>query len=237
MDSAKIAIVIPAYNEQRLLPKTLAGMPALAAHIIVVNDASTDDTALAVSTSSDPRVELVSHAKNQGVGAAIRSGYLRARELECDAAVVMAADNQMKGEEVQLLVRAWRELDAGYVKGNRFIHPTAKRMPRLRRLGSGWLSWLTRKTTGLHVDDCQCGFTLLDLSVLQRISLQDLWPRYGYPNDLLALLANHNVAVKEVPVSAVYAEEKSGLHPGHVLSISALILKRWLAAKHLATQR
>lgn len=230
----RIAVVIPAFNEQALLPRTLAGVPELATHVVVVDDASTDKTADVVRGAADARVDLVSHQHNQGVGAAIRSGYLRALQLDCDAAVVMAADNQMKGDEVPRLVEAWLTHNADYVKGNRFIHSTAGRMPALRRLGSAWLSWLTRQTTGLHVDDCQCGFTLLDLQVLEQLSLDDLWPRYGYPNDLLALLAHHGRTVVEVPVSAVYESETSGLHAGHVLTISARIIKRWLTPRRRA---
>ncbi len=96
-------------------------------------------------------------------------------------------------------------------------------MPALRRLGSRFLSWLTRLTTGYAVDDCQCGFTALCTDTAARLALDDLWPRYGYPNDLLALLRNISATVVEVPVRPVYAGEGSGLHVGHVFTIAGRI--------------
>src|SRR5690606_24011661 len=101
-------------------------------------------------------------------------------------------------------------------------------MPLLRRWGSGALSWLTRWASGLNVGDCQCGYTALRRSAAIRLPLEDLWPRYGYPNDLLLMLGHAGLAVVEVPVAPVYADEKSGLHAGHVLSIAWRILVRRL---------
>lgn len=104
-------------------------------------------------------------------------------------------------------------------------------MPLFRRLGSGALSWLTRRTTGLDVDDCQCGYTAIRASALTRLPLAELWPRYGYPNDLLALIAGAGLCVKDVSVTPVYGAESSGLHPGHVLSIAVRILRRFQTSR------
>ena len=100
-------------------------------------------------------------------------------------------------------------------------------MPRLRRLGSSVLSLLTRSATSLDVDDCQCGFTVLSSSAARRLPLAELWPRYGYPNDLLGMLAAAGSRVVDVPVRPVYADEESGLRARHVLTIAAVIARRW----------
>ncbi len=86
---------------------------------------------------------------------------------------------------------------------------------------------LRQACTQLEVDDCQCGYTLIRASAAADLPLGILWPRYGYPNDLLALLAREHKRVREVAVKPVYKDEKSGLHPGHVLSIALRILRRY----------
>ena len=124
---------------------------------------------------------------------------------------------------------------ADYVKGNRFRHVNVHDMPLLRRLGGMLLSSVTRLATGLMVDDTQCGYTALSAAAARRLPLDDLWPRFGYPNDLLMLLAARGMRVHEVPVRPVYADEASGLRPWHVLQIMGVIGRRWRSERS-ATQ-
>jgi dolichol-phosphate mannosyltransferase len=232
----RIAVVVPAFNEAARVGLTLAGIPSFVDHVIVVDDGSSDMTADAVQTLTERQpsipaghavaVKLIKHEKNQGVGAAIRTGYRAGVELGADILVVMAADNQMDPADVQVLLHALCEFEADYVKGNRFIHPAHAAMPTLRKWGSRFLSQLTRLTTGYDVDDCQCGFTAITARAVTRLPLDELWPRYGYPNDLLALLRRTGARVVEVPVKPIYANESSGLHAGHVFTIAARILRR-----------
>jgi len=98
--SAKVAVIVPCFREARLIERTLAGMPAFVDQIVVVDDASDDGTAEAVLRVGDPRVELVVHARNRGVGAAIVSGYRAALAADCDVLVVMAGDAQMAPEDL-----------------------------------------------------------------------------------------------------------------------------------------
>lgn len=224
---AKVAVIVPAYQEERLIARTLRGLPSFVDRIYVVDDASTDRTAERVSSHGDARVTLLRHPHNRGVGAAIATGYERALVDGADLLAVMAADDQMDPSELPLLLeRVWKG-GVDYAKGNRFLHPEAARMPRLRRLGSVVLSALTRSATNLDVDDCQCGFTVLASSAARRLPLAELWPRYGYPNDLLGMLAAAGSRVAEVPVRPVYADEQSGLRAHHVLTIVAVIVRRW----------
>jgi glycosyltransferase involved in cell wall biosynthesis len=222
----RVAVIIPAFNEARLIGETVAAVPHFVDRVIVVDDASNDQTWSCLSACRSPRLVRLRHSHNRGVGAAITSGYYRALRDNCDLLAVMAGDNQMRPEELPELLDAALH-GADYAKGNRLLHQSRQRMPRLRRWGSRALSKLTRATTGLEVGDCQCGYTVLRAETAAALPLDDVWPRYGYPNDLLALLARGGARVRDVPVSAVYAGESSGLHAGHMFSIAMLILRRW----------
>lgn len=224
---AKVAVIVPAYQEERIIGRTLSRMPPCVDQIFVVDDASTDGTSLRVRGRGDPRVTLLQHTVNRGVGAAIVTGYAAALASGADLLAVMAADDQMDPADLPPLLDAVWVGRADYAKGNRFLHPDVSRMPRFRRLGSQLLSALTRSATALQVDDCQCGFTVLSASAARRLPLSELWPRYGYPNDILGMLANAGCGVTEVPVRAVYADEDSGLRAHHVLTIAAVIVRRW----------
>lgn len=221
----RIAVVVPAFNEERLIARTVAGIPAYVDRVVVVDDASRDCTWDKVRALGQARVALIRHLHNQGVGAAIATGYYRALREGAEIIAVMAGDNQMRPDELSALLDTAID-GVDYAKGNRLLHASRKRMPRLRRLGSRALSGLTRAASGLSVGDCQCGFTALRAELAERLPLDDMWPRYGYPNDLLLLLAAAGGRVRDVPVSAVYADESSGLHAGHVVAIAYRIMRR-----------
>lgn len=209
----------------------LGRVPSLVDRIYVVDDASPDGTAELVDKNPDPRVRLLRHAENRGVGAAIVTGYAEALANGYDVLVVMAGDDQMDPEDLPSVIAPIVTGEADYVKGNRFRHPERRRMPLLRRIGGIVLSFLTRVTTQLRVDDTQCGYTALGAATARRLPLTELWPRFGYPNDLLGMLAAARGRVAEVVVRPVYAEEQSGLRAYHVLQIAGIILGRWWKAR------
>jgi dolichol-phosphate mannosyltransferase len=226
--SAKVAVIVPCFREARLIARTIAGIPAFVDRIVVVDDASDDGTAQAVRALHDPRVELVMHPENRGVGAAIVSGYRAALRADCDVFAVMAGDAQMAPEDLAIVVAPVALGHASYVKGNRFRHARAADMPFARRLAGRMLALATRLATGLLVDDCQCGYTAIARSAVVRLPLDDLWPRFGYPNDLLGMLAARGLSVCEVPVRPVYADEQSGVRAWHAISILLLIARRYV---------
>jgi glycosyltransferase involved in cell wall biosynthesis len=232
-----VAVVVPAHQEERLIGRTLRGLPALVDHIVVVDDASTDGTSQAVRAVADPRVVLLRHPENLGVGAALATGYQEALTLGADVLVVMAGDNQMDPADLPRLLDPIGTGRADYVKGNRFVHPEARNMPWERRLAGRWLARLTRAASGLRIDDSQCGYTALRADMARRVPLARLWPRYGYPNDLLLLLANVGARVEEVPVRPVYASERSGVRPWHAVVVARVIATRWLELRVSRLQR
>src|SRR5690606_17912389 len=170
----------------------------------------------------------VRHATNQGVGASIVGGYRQALGAGAEVIAVMAGDNQMHPDDLEAVIAPVALGQADYVKGNRWLHPERATMPLLRRLGGHLLSALTRLATGLGVSDTQCGYTAIGAATARALPLAELWPRYGYPNDLLGMLAARQRRVVEVPVRPVYADETSGLRPWHVASIAGVIARRWM---------
>ena len=234
---ARVALIVPAFREARLIGRMLQRVPNYVDGIFVVDDASDDGTREAALACGDERLRVIRHARNRGVGAAIVSGYRAALGTGHDVLVVMAGDDQMHPDDLPRLLEPIVAARADYVKGNRFVHADARRMPVLRRLGGEVLSLATRLATGLAVGDCQCGYTALSARCAERLPLEELWPRFGYPNDLLALLASAGARVVEAPVRPVYADEGSGVRAWHVPRILALIVRRYLREAAKARQR
>ncbi|HEY4157580.1 MAG TPA: glycosyltransferase family 2 protein [Polyangiaceae bacterium] len=228
LGSARVAVIVPAYRESRLIGRTVSTLPAFVDAIYVIDDASDDDTSATASVALDARGSVLTHAVNRGVGAAIVTGYRAALAEHADVLAVMAGDAQMAPEDLASIVEPVAARRADYVKGNRFVHADAARMPLARRGAGRVLSWATRLATGLSVDDCQCGFTALSATAARALPLDDLWPRYGYPNDLLGMLGSRGFRVEEVPVRPIYADEESGVRPWHALSVLGLIARRYL---------
>ena len=225
----RVAVVVPAYDEERLVVEMLRGIPAFVDRIYVVDDASRDGTAEQVNAVGDTRVELVRHERNRGVGAAIATGYRRAREEEIDVTCVMAADNQMDPSELEELVAPVARGDVEYAKANRLFSGEAWTViPHTRFLGNAVLSLLTKIASGYwHVADSQAGYTALSLSALRRLDLDRLYPRYGFPNDMLVHLNVQNARVRDVPSRPVYnVGERSGIRLRSVVPrISWLLFK------------
>lgn len=225
LESARIAVVVPAFNEARWIAETVESMPAFVDHIIVVDDASGDTTSAVAGAAGSARVTVIRHAENRGVGAAIITGYRRARALGADVIAVMAGDGQMDPLDLPSVVLPIVRGEADYVKGNRLLHPGVWRtMPPARLAGTAVLAWLTRRAAGLpSLGDSQCGYTAISAGAIDALDLDAIWPRYGYPNDLLGALARERLRVGEVVVRPVYRGEASGLRARHLVTIGYLI--------------
>ena len=224
----RIAVVVPAYNEERLLPGVLNGIPAWVDEAIVVDDASEDATGRVARAVQDRRVRILTHSHNMGVGAAIRTGYREAVARGARVVAVMAGDAQMVPDELEHLVAPIVERRVDYAVGDRVSHPAVlETMPRVRRLGVRVLAGATRWVTGYRqIRDAQCGFTAISAEAIRSLPLDRLYARYGYPNDLLCRLAEAGLRVGHVTVTPVYGDEVSGLRPWRALFTHSWILAR-----------
>ena len=227
----KIAVVVPAYNEETLIAQTITSIPDFVDQIIVVNDASRDKTADVVrkEAEANSKIYLVDHEVNQGVGGAIVTGYKTARDMEIDVTVVMAGDAQMDPADLIPIVEPVADGSADYTKGNRLFHGDAWNMiPHYRYLGNSSLSLMTKISSGYwHIADSQSGYTAISLLALKKIKLDRIYKRYGMPNDILIMLNQYDFRVRDVHIRPVYnVGEKSGIKLMQVIpKISWILFK------------
>jgi glycosyltransferase involved in cell wall biosynthesis len=231
LEGKKIGVVVPAFDEEKLIRQVLETMPPFVDRIIVVDDCSDDRTRSEVqfSRENDPRIVLIGHGHNQGVGRAIATGYQRAKEEGLDAVAVMGGDAQMDPQDLLQILTPVVRGEVDYAKGNRLFRVDSWRsIPHLRYLGNSMLSLLTKVASGYwHVADSQCGYAAISKEALECLPLENLYPRYGMPNDLLIKLNIYNFRVRDISVRPLYGVgETSGIRYWQVVPrISLLLIK------------
>lgn len=229
----RIGVVVPAYNEELLIGETLASIPDFVDAVYVVNDCSKDRTQQTIVeyAGKDSRVHPIEHEVNQGVGAAIVTGYRQAIQDGIDVTAVMAGDNQMDPAFLPHLLDPIIDGKCDYTMGNRLINTVyRKEMNRWRFFGNTLLTMLTKIASGYwQMVDPQNGYTAISFRALERLDLEDIYPRYGYCNDLLVRLNVLGFRVVNVPHPARYGREKSGIrYSTYIVNLSRLLLKDFL---------
>lgn len=209
----KIAISIPAYNEEKLIAKTITTLPEWVDIAVVVDDASSDRTSEVVRELNDPRVILLRNEENHGIGYTVVRGYKRAMEEGADILCLMAGDAQCDPAYLHILIDAVLNGECEYAKANRFFHRDAlKAMPTFRRVGNILMSIATKFATGYYnVSDSQNSYSAIRSEVLQRVDLDDISPRYEFENSSLLHYGLANIKIKDIAVPAIYGEEESGI--------------------------
>ena len=229
VDGKRVAVVVPAHDEEALIGATLGGIPAFVDTVYVVDDGSCDATVERARSGGDSRVVIVTHDRNRGVGAAIVTGYKRALADSADVVCVMAADNQMDPADLESLVTPVARGELDYAKANRLTTGQAwELIPRTRYLGNAVLSLLTKIASGYwHVADSQSGYTAISHDMLAQLDLDRVYTDYGFPNDLLVHLNVWNARVRDFPSRPVYGVgERSGIRYRKVVPrISWLLVK------------
>ncbi len=215
IDGLKTVVVIPAYRVEPQIAGVLKRIPSCVDRVFVVDDASPDQSAQAVLSVLDPRITLLRHEKNQGVGGAMVTGFTAALSEGADIIVKCDGDGQMDPQDIPELVQPLVEGRAEYSKGCRFHHlKELSAMPRVRLWGSIGLTFLTKFASGYwHVLDPQNGFVAVSASALQRIGHEKLARRYFFENDMLIRLNIIGARVCDVPFPSRYGDEESSLNP------------------------
>ncbi len=242
IDGITVAVLIPAYNEERQIGSVLGSLPEYVDHIVVVDDASTDDTRTVVAdlAREDPRIRLVGLDENLGVGGAIAIAYRLARDEGYDIAVTVDGDGQMDPQEMTTLIQPILDDVADYTKGNRLTDAVSWRLiPPVRLFGNAVLSLLTKIASGYWlVADSQSGYTAAGRYALEHIDWDSLYHSYGRPNDILVLANMADCRVADVPIRPVYGVgERSSMRILKVtFTISWLLFRRFwwrIFRKHL----
>jgi dolichol-phosphate mannosyltransferase len=214
-----IAVVVPCYRVRRQVLDVLAAIPAEVTAIFAVDDACPQHSGAFVEAEHrDPRVRVLFHERNQGVGGATLTGYRAALAMGADIVVKLDGDGQMDPREIPRLVAPLLRGEADYTKGNRFFElESLAGMPPLRLLGNAALSFLTKLATGYwHVFDPTNGYTAIAAKLLPWLPLDRLAHGFAFESDLLFRLGTVRAVVADVPIPGRYGSEESNLRIGRV---------------------
>ncbi|MEW6127391.1 MAG: glycosyltransferase family 2 protein [Acidobacteriota bacterium] len=221
-----VAVVMPIHNEAQQIERAIARIPDFVDYIFAVDDGSSDATWQKLYSIGDPRLQRLRHEKNLGVGAATKTGYRQALKSDADFVAVMDGDGQMAGEDLSVLLDAAIE-GADFVKGNRFLSQTIKRMPLGRWIGNCSFSFLTRHAVSFSEKiDAQCGFTVIRRRALDCLNIEGLFNRYGFPNEMFFEAHRQGLKIANVPVQTIYGDEVSGINPFKVVPIIGWLIAR-----------
>jgi dolichol-phosphate mannosyltransferase len=209
----RIGVVVPAYRVARHIETVVKGVPPYVEAIIVVVDASPDDSYERVAALRDPRVVLLRHEVNQGVGGAMQTGFRKALELGLDIVVKMDGDDQMDPAHMPRLLAPLIAGEADVSKGNRYEHVSAlKAMPLVRIIGNAGLTFLVKLASGYwNLFDPANGYVALRTDVLRRFDVAKLHKRYFFESGFLIQLGILRAVVRDVGMPARYGDEQSSL--------------------------
>jgi glycosyltransferase involved in cell wall biosynthesis len=225
----KIAVVIPAYNEEVHIGKTLSSIPEFITRIYPVDDCSTDNTwkIILEHAKIDSRIIPLRHENNRGPGAAIVTGYRKALDDHMDFVVTMDGDNQMDPAFLPSFLDPLIDGKCDFSKGNRlYNYEYRKEMSNWRFFGNSILTLLTRIASGYwSLMDPQSGYTAITKKALVKIDIDSLYPGYGYVNDRLVKLNVHGFRIANIPHPARYQNEKSGIrYRSYLINVPILLL-------------
>lgn len=219
-DAVRLAVTIPCYKVRTHVLDVIARVPTQVQRIYVVDDKCPQHSGeLVQEQCRDPRVRVIFHEENQGVGGAVGSGYRAAIEEGMDIVVKVDGDGQMDPALIPHFTRPIERGRADYTKGNRFYRPESlKGMPPIRLFGNAALSFINKLSTGYwSIMDPTNGYTAIHTSVLREMPLHKLEKRYFFETDMLYHLNTMRAVVHDVPMDAVYADEESSLKVSKVL--------------------
>lgn len=208
------AVVIPCYNEEKMITQTIKKIPEYIDHIIAVNDASTDNTIVVLNKLKKQysKLIIVDNKVNQGVGGALIAGYNYAiKNTKATAIGIVAGDDQFDSSYLKAMLDDFIDQSADYVKASRFFHREAfKTMPKYRQFGNIFISLLTKFSTGYYsITDITNGCGWLRREIIEKVDFSIVEKRYDYETSMLTALSIANAKVIDHAVPAHYGNEKS----------------------------
>ena len=215
----KIAAVIPSYKVSSHIKKVITTLPDFIDTVIVIDDKCPQESGNLIQLLNIPKVIVIFHKENLGVGGAVITGYKKAIELDSDIIVKIDGDGQMNPEYIKKLIQPILNDTADYTKGNRFSDFEAlKKMPKIRLFGNSALSFLVKSCSGYwNIMDPTNGFTAINKTAILGLNLNTLSKRYFFESDILINLNIENVVVKDIPLPSIYKDEESSLSIAKVL--------------------
>ena len=216
----KLAVVMPCYRVSDHVLHVIASIGPGVDAIYVVDDACPQHSGEVVKKGcDDPRVRIIVHSSNQGVGGATLTGYRAAIEDGAEIIVKLDGDGQMNPAMIESLIQPIADHEADYTKGNRFYELEGLRsMPVPRIVGNSLLSFMSKLSTGYwNLFDPTNGFTAIHASVARELAVDKISRRWFFESDLLFRLGTLRAVVMDVPMPAFYGDEQSSLHIGAIM--------------------
>lgn len=218
--SPSIAVVIPSFRVKRHVLSVIAQVGPEVSAIYVVDDCCPEKSGRFVEGQcTDPRVKVVFHTENRGVGGAVMSGYRAAIDDGHDILVKVDGDGQMNPALIPAFIAPLLSGEADYTKGNRFFHlEEIYRMPAIRLFGNAVLSFMSKFSTGYWgIFDPTNGYTAIHAKVASHLPMDRISKRYFFETDILFRLNTLRAMVVDVPMDAIYGDEESNLRITKIL--------------------
>jgi glycosyltransferase involved in cell wall biosynthesis len=204
---SKIAAVIPGYNEEKHIADVVRRTRQQLDNVLVVDDGSADKTA---DRAREAGAQVIVHPQNQGKGETIKSGLRYWAERQLDFVIILDADGQHRPEEIDRFIAAAFSPDAPQlIVGNRMNDVSS--MPLVRRFVNRWMSDQISKLCGQQIPDTQCGYRLVHRQLVPH--LLGGAARFDYETEMLILASRKGFRIGSVPISTVYSDEVSSIHP------------------------
>jgi len=204
----KIIVGIPAFNEEKNIAAIITKLADITDTIIVCNDGSSDLTS---DIAEKMGAFVINHEKNLGYGAAIRSIFLKAKELDGDILVTFDADGQHRIEDIEKVTKPIIDQEADLVIGSRFLDESEKEVPRYRKVGIKVITKITNASIKKQLTDSQSGFRAYSKKVLNELNPSELG--MGISTEILIKASNKNFRITEVPIKILYSGDTSTHNP------------------------
>lgn len=208
IDRSNVAALIPCYFEERFIRDVASRVKAQLEHVLVVDDGSTDGTEKNAQAAG---VEVIRHTINQGKGAAIKTGLRTLSERPgIEYVLVLDGDGQHAPEEIPRFLGAANETPAPMFVGNRMSD--VEKMPFVRKMTNRFMSWQISNVCGQWVPDTQCGFRMIHRDLLPAMAAI-VTTKFDYETEMLVVASRKGAKIGAVPISTIYGDEKSKIHP------------------------